>query len=517
MNETGADKIMQNARLNHAVAQKNNLKLPTKNQDADVPTIVHLGIGAFHRAHQAAYTHKVAQQNNDVWNIIGVSLRSASVANQLNPQDGLYTLVEEGGCTTKTSVISSISKVLVAPESPESVVASIAHKNIHIVSLTITEKGYCHDPASGELNFSHPDIQFDLNNLSSPKTAIGFLVSGIQQRVEAKLPALTVMSCDNLPDNGHLLKKLVIHFAEQISPELAKTIRNEYCFPCTMVDRIAPAVTPQQIEHYANKLGYEDQALVVTEPFSQWVIENSFAGIRPAWDDVGVLFVNNVSQFETMKLRLLNGSHSSIAYLGYLANKTYVADVMQVPELAKFIKHIMFNELLPSVTVPAGIDLENYCHALLERFENPNLHHKTQQIAMDGSQKLPQRLLKPLDFHLDKANEQDSTSAYSGICLVLAAWMQYISGLNLSGEKIDVSDPWSAKFAELAELSQIPAQANSSESTLSEQQYVEHLLNVHEIFGSELSQNQDVKDLIVSSLTQLRNDNDIIKTLRTYL
>ena len=517
MNEIGTNN-MQNARLNHELAQKNDFKLPSKNQDGIKPTIVHLGIGAFHRAHQAAYTHKVAQQNNDVWNIIGVSLRSASVANQLNPQDGLYTLVEEGANATNMTVISSISKVLVAPESPETVVTNIADENVHIVSLTITEKGYCHDPASGELNLSHPDIQFDLNNLSKPKTAIGFLVCAIKQRIEKSLPALTIMSCDNLPDNGHLLKKLVIHFAEQIDANLAKTISNEYRFPCTMVDRIAPAVTAEQIEYYADKLGYEDQALVVTEPFSQWVIEDNFAGIRPAWDEVGALLVSNVSQFETMKLRLLNGSHSSIAYLGYLANKTYVADVMQVPELARFIKHIMFNELLPSVTVPAGINLENYCNALLERFENPNLHHKTQQIAMDGSQKLPQRLLKPLDFHIEniKGKEQTSPSTYSGICLVLAAWMQYISGVDLSGNTIEVSDPLSAKFAEIAAISQAPNHASENASTLSEAQYVGHLLNVHEVFGSKLNQNQSVKNAIVNSLTQLRTDKNIINTLRAY-
>jgi len=540
---TGLSTRLLTTRLNKQLAQKQGASLFAQAQDANTPTIVHLGIGAFHRAHQAAYTHKAAQlfgqqleqqfeqQKNDVWKIIGVSLRSATVANQLNPQDGLYTLVEEASEATNTTLISSISKVIVAPESPEQVVACIADKNVHIVSLTITEKGYCHDPASGELNLEHPDIQFDLHNLSRPKTAIGFLVSGIAQRIEAQLPALTIMSCDNLPDNGHLLKKLVMSFAEQVSAELANKIAEEYCFPCTMVDRIAPAVTPEQIAYYSKKLGYEDQALVVTEPFSQWVIEDNFAGIRPAWDKVGALFVKDVSPFETMKLRLLNGSHSSIAYLGYLANKTYVADVMQVPELAQFIKHIMFNELLPSVSVPDGIDLNEYCLALLERFKNPNLHHKTQQIAMDGSQKLPQRLLSPLEFHLDNTNAQDAivtdhAQSYTGICFVLAAWMQYVSGVNLSGENIEVSDPLSAKFAELARLSQHTAESDMSplalastlpESKLSESIYVEHLLKVQEVFGSRLNQNQTVKDLIINSLRSLRTDQDLITTLRTLL
>jgi fructuronate reductase len=433
------------------------------------------------------------------YHIIGVSLRSASVANQLNPQDGLYTIVEQGSEGTKTTISSAISEVIVAPNAPSKVLDAMCQPNIHIVSLTITEKGYCHDPASGKLNLHHKDIAHDLSHLEAPRTAIGFLVGAMQRRIALQLAPMSIISCDNLPDNGHLLKQMVLTFAQKIDHKLALRIESEYTFPCTMVDRIVPATTEQDIAKFSAQLGYIDEAMVVTEPFTQWVIEDKFAGLRPAWEHAGALITDDVRAFETMKLRLLNGSHSSIAYLGFLANKKYVADVMSVEVLAAFVDYIMHKEILPSVEVPTGIDISHYCQQLLKRFANPNLHHQTYQIAMDGSQKLPQRLLNPLRHQLETGG------SVIGICMVVAAWMQYASGFDLNKQAIEVQDPMAR------ELAQITKHALTSES------WVTEMLELDAIFGEDLKHHTHLVQTLTTCLEQLRADANIEQTLNNFM
>ncbi|WP_395339225.1 mannitol dehydrogenase family protein [Ningiella sp. W23] len=495
MNERLSLSYLEHGLLEHDSERKlrPNLSVITRPaRSENTQYIVHLGIGAFHRAHQAVYTQRANELAGSDWRIIGVSMRSAAVFDQLAPQDGLYTVIEqspEHKNGKHSHIISVIDEVLVAPDSPSAVVNKIASPQTQIVSLTITEKGYCLDPASGHLDLSHADIKHDLANVSAPKSAIGLIVSALKQRIENKRKPLTIISCDNLPENGLRLKGSIIRFAEQLDEALAQTIENHYCFPCTMVDRIVPATTKALINKLSEELGYRDYGLVTTEAFSQWVIEDNFAQGRPAWDSAGAIFAKtqaDVQAFETMKLRLLNGAHSSIAYLGYLAGKTFVADVMKVPALSNFIRYIMQEELLPTVKVPDGIDAQHYCHELLTRFSNEHLHHRCYQIAMDGSQKLPQRLLAPLHWRL--INEQE----VRGICLVIAAWMQYVSGIGFDGQEITVQDPFADDLAALAK-----AHRHHREDT---QSYIERMINFEAVFGSEFKQDPAFYSQLLATL-----------------
>lgn len=403
--------------------------------------IVHIGIGAFHRGHQAWYTHNVMQQQSGDWGIIGVSLRSNNVAKQLNPQNGLFTLVQQDESHLTAELITSISHVLVAPESPSAVLQALSDASIKVVSLTITEKGYCHKPASGQLNFDHPDIQHDLANSTEPKTAIGYLVYAMQYRIDNNIAPFTVLSCDNLPANGQLLQTLILSFAERLSSRLAETIKKQYRFPCSMVDRIVPAMEEQKRTAFCQVLDYDDQALVITEPFSQWVIEDNFVNGRPAWEQTGALLVGSVHCYESMKLQLLNGSHSAIAYIGYLSGFTTVSEAVGNKHFRQYIHELMLKELMPSLTIPNEINVYEYCEQLLSRFANIRLHHETRQIAMDGSQKLPQRWFKALAYQIQHGLVCERLS------FAIANWIYYTSGKNLHGESINVQDPIADKLS----------------------------------------------------------------------
>jgi fructuronate reductase len=482
---------------------------PTRLDTSVSPKVVHLGIGAFHRAHQAVFTQdaNAAQQTgsknaNEQWRIIGVSLRSNSVAKQLNPQDGLYTVVEKG-TSTQLKLINVIDRVLVAPESTDAVLTELSCSNTHVVTLTITEKGYCHDPANGTLNLTHPDIQYDLVNLTRPKTAIGFLVKAIQNRIDQGRAPLSILSCDNLPNNGELLKRVVLAFATQVDPELAQRICDDYSFISTMVDRIVPATSDDDLHEFSTMTGLSDHGLVTTEPFKQWVIEDKFVGHRPAWDLAGALLVEDVHAFETMKLRLLNGSHSSIAYLGYLAGKRYVSDVMQDANLAALIKRIMIQEILPSVDVPSGIQIQKYCEQLLARFNNVHLKHQTYQIAMDGSQKLPQRLVRVIEYHLQTTPNQSEHC--KAICLVFAAWCHYVSGIDLQGDPFDVQDPYAETLKEI-----------HIKFTGDARSLVVALLRFEPIFGQVFLNQEVLIDLISEQYQMLQTTKSIPKTINAF-
>lgn len=412
-----------------------DVALPTYEREKLVAGIVHLGIGAFHRAHQAFYTEAVLNQFGGDWGIIGSSLRSASVRDQLVPQDCLYTLVERSGEGEKLQIIGAVTDTLVGPKNPAALVATIAQPTIKIVSLTVTEKGYCHDPATGNLNETHPDIIHDLQHLEAPVSAIGFIVAALKQRFEKNQKAFTALSCDNLPNNGEVLEKVVLQFAQKISPALADWIKANATFPSTMIDRIVPATTDDDRRDIENRLGARDEGMVVCEPFSQWVVEDKFADGRPEWEKVGVLLVKDVRVFEKIKLRLLNGAHSTMAYTGYLSGFQYISEVMEQPAFVKLVTTYMAREAGETVAAPAGFDIEAYKQQLRDRFSNKALKHRTWQIAMDGSQKLPQRLLETLREQLKGNGNIDI------LCLGVAAWIRYVSGVDEQGQAIEVSDP----------------------------------------------------------------------------
>ncbi|MFC0048355.1 mannitol dehydrogenase family protein [Rheinheimera tilapiae] len=426
--------------------------LPWRQRQAAVtPRIVHLGIGAFHRAHLAWYTDALMQAGGGddpwPWAIMGVSLRSPEVAAQLNPQQGLYTLQQSSASSTSQQVIQSVLGVLVAPQDPAAVIALLGAPTTEIISLTVTEKGYCLDLVSRQLDFAHPDIVFDLAHPSTPRSTIGYLVAGLAERFEKGYPAPTILCCDNLPQNGVTLARLVTQFAEKLNPELAGWITSQVAFPSSMVDRIVPATTQADIEVLAAETGYMDLAMVKTEQFSQWVIEDKFAGARPAWEQVGALLVQDVTPFEHAKLRLLNGAHSALAYLGTLAGYSYVHQVVADPLFGRYLRHLMTQELMPTLLVdgqaPAGLDLPRYIDALLQRFANPALAHRTMQIAMDGSQKLPQRLLAAAQQRLQAGLPVDA------ICFAVAGWLRFSMGFDAKGDALEVSDPLAARLLEI--------------------------------------------------------------------
>ena len=407
--------------------------------------IVHLGLGAFNRAHQAIYTEEAMASAGGDWAIAGVSLRNADVRDRLSPQDGLYTAIEKSPAGARRRVVGSVREALFLAGDRPRIHALLAAPTTHVVTLTVTEKGYCHDPATGRLNLRHPEIVHDLDHPDAPIGAVGLLVWALERRRAARTPPPTIVCCDNLPKNGALLEGLVVNLAHERDPALAEWIGEHVAFPSTMVDRIVPATTEGDIAENDAALGVVDLAPVVHEPFEQWVIEDQFAGPRPAWEAGGAQFVRDVAPFEKMKLRLLNASHSAFAYLGYLAGHEYIYQVAAQPAFVSYMRHLMQDEVTPTLHVPAGIDLPAYREKLVARFANPALPHRTQQIAMDGSQKLPQRLLATVRENLAE-NRPVSLAA-----LAVAGWMRYVRGIDEAGRPIKVSDPLATRFAAIAE------------------------------------------------------------------
>ena len=405
------------------------------------PGILHLGPGAFFRAFVGPYTDEAMAAAGGDWGLIAVSLQSASAHDQLAPQTCLYSTLERGPNGDTVQLVKAISDVLVAPRDPAAIVTIMADPAIRIVSLTVTEKGYCRDPQTGELLRGHPDIRHDLANLDRPRSAIGFIVAGLKARYDRGLPAFTVLTCDNLPSNGAMVQKVVTAFARDIDPALADWIDGHATFPSTMVDRITPATTPQDIETLAQSEGYLDHAAVVHEPFRQWVIEDRFAAGRPDWDAAGAQFVNNVEAHELMKLRCLNGTHSALAYLGYLAGHETISDAVADRPFAELCETLWRDDILPTLRTPQGEDLPAYCRSLMTRYRNPAIRHRTWQIAMDGSQKLPQRILGTIKDRLAQG------AVPLGLCLVVAAWMRYVGGWDETGAPIDVKDPLAESLA----------------------------------------------------------------------
>ena len=448
--------------------------------------IVHLGLGAFHRAHQAVYTDAALAQGDRGWGIIGASLRSPTTRDALEPQDGLYTVVVRDGEATAMRVIGSVQRVLVAPNDPAALVALMAEPRIRIVSLTVTEKGYCHDPASGALREDHQDILHDLAAPNRPRSAPGIIVAALARRRQAGVPPFTVLSCDNLPANGRTVKGVLTRFAELVDLDLGRHVRDEVACPSTMVDRIVPATTDADCDLVSHALGMTDAWPVVTEPFSQWVIEDEFPQGRPDWAAAGAELVADVEPYETMKLRLLNGAHSSIAYLGQLAGLETVAEAMAEPRIARFIEGLM-DDVSPTLQVPPGADVAAYKRALLARFRNPALHHRTAQIAMDGSQKLPQRLLGSIRDLLAKGASIERPA------MGVAAWMRYVAGTDERGGPLDLRDP----LAE--ELRRRTAAAGTEPAALAAT-----LLELDAVFGAELPRDPRFAAAVTAALKRLQ-------------
>ena len=386
--------------------------LPGYDRDEKRVGIVHFGLGAFTRAHQAWYTDRAMALAGGDWMIAGVSLRSPAVGEQLNPQDGLYALAEKSGAGTALSVIGSVREVLLATKQRASIATCLVAPTTHIVTFTVTEKGYCRK-SDGSLDF-----------VLAAQGFYPILADALAQRRAAGIGGLTLLSCDNLADNGHQLRRLLGQWLEAQDAGLARWVEETCTFPCSMVDRIVPATTPEDRDTAEAVLGLRDEGLVVTEPFSQWVIEDRFAGSRPDWDKVGAQIVADVAPYETAKLRMLNGAHSALAYCGLLAGHAYVHETVADPVLATLVERLMREEAAPTIDAATGQDLSAYAAELLARFANPALGHRLIQIAMDGSQKIPQRWLATLAAN--RARGRRCPAILAG----LAAWLRHVRGDN---------------------------------------------------------------------------------------
>ncbi len=447
--------------------------------------IVHLGLGAFFRAHGAIYIAEAMKNSGEDWGITGVSLQSSGTRDRLRPQGWAYTAVELGPGGEKPQIVDVLRDVLVAPENPQAVLDAMTATEVQIVSLTVTEKGYCHEPSTGRLNREHPDIRHDLDN-PLPKSAPGFLVRALQARHASGLPPFTVLCCDNLPENGHVVRGVVLELAQAIDPALAAWLDMRGAFPSTMVDRIVPATSAVDLDRLEALTGIRDESPVMHEPFRQWVIEDHFAGSRPDLEAVGVQMVADVTPFEHMKLRMLNGTHSSLAYLGYLAGHETIADTVADSAFSGYVRALWQHEIIPSLTPPSGTDLQDYATALHDRYANPAIRHRTWQIAMDGSQKLPQRILATI------AEARAAGRHVPGLTLAVAAWMRYVSGRDEADQPIEVKDPLAPGLAKL--WHEDPAQT------------VQDFLKLEAVFPTALREDAGFAGDLTAALTGLMVD-----------
>ncbi|MGR5452660.1 fructuronate reductase [Vibrio rotiferianus] len=474
-------KTISNSTLNDHVL------LPDYDRSTLKSRIVHLGFGAFHRAHQALFTNEMLSKTGSDWGICEINLFGGEeLIQSLRAQDHLYTVAEKGAGSTEVKVIGSVTESLhPSLDSIQAVLEKMTEPQVAIVSMTITEKGYCADPATGTLDKNNPLVIADLANPTEPKSALGYIVQALKMRRERGLTPFTVMSCDNVQENGHVAKAAVLEFAQLLDPELRDWIETNVTFPCTMVDRIVPAATEETLTEIAELLGCEDPCGIACEPFRQWVIEDNFVAGRPDWNVAGAEFVADVVPYEEMKLRMLNGSHSFLAYLGYLGGYAHISDTMTDEGYRKAAFDMMMQAQAPSLTMPEGTDLEGYAKLLIERFTNPSLKHKTWQIAMDGSQKIPQRMGGSLRFHLEQGSD------FKWLAAGIAGWMRYVSAVDEQGNEIDVRDPMAEQLKAVCDehgqnVSVVPA-----------------LLSIEAVFAPEIGQNPQVIDAVSSAYQSL--------------
>ncbi|CAI1207130.1 Mannitol 2-dehydrogenase [Serratia proteamaculans] len=431
--------LSSNSVLPAAVAQ------PGYARERIKPRIVHLGFGAFFRAHQAVYTEQLANDHASDWGYCVISMHNGrqKIAD-LQRQDLLYTVAEMDGDGWHGQTIGVIRQALhLQVDGLEAVLEAMAQPEIAIVSLTISEKGYCYQPASGQLLAEHPDIQHDIAHPLHPRSAPGLILAALRLRRARGLPAFTVMSCDNMPANGQVTRNVLSQLAQRQDADLAAWVAQQVAFPSTMVDRIVPAVTAETLQHIEDLLGgITDPVAVACEPFRQWVIEDHFPQGRPAWEKAGAELVSDVLPYEEMKLRMLNGSHSFLAYLGYLAGYAHISDCMQDTHFVNAARRLMLAEQATTLQV-RDLDLTHYADSLLARYRNTALKHRTWQIAMDGTQKLPQRMLDSLRWHLAHGSD------FSCLALGVAGWMRYVGGKDEQSQTIEISDPLRERLADL--------------------------------------------------------------------
>lgn len=470
------------------LSQMHNVRVPTYQRQDVKQGIVHVGVGGFHRAHLAAYVDTLLEQFNvQDWSICGVDLQpfAAPMRDALSQQDNLYTMIE---CDTEgisARVVGSITDYLFAPDNCEAVIAKMAHPDTHIVSMTVTESGYYMNENTHELQVDHPDIAADLAGHTPPRTVFAYLYAALARRHAAGLRPFTVMSCDNMQKNGDISRNMLLTYARHQNPEVANWIAENGAFPNSMVDRITPRTNDADKTRLAEEFGVEDSWPVVTEIFHQWVLEDKFVDGRPPFEKAGVQVVPNVhkvEEYELIKLRLLNASHSAMGYAGYLAGFKYIHEVIGDATFRKYIRNMMQEEVKPLLPQIPGVDVDEYCNTLINRFSNPTLKDELPRICLGGSGKIPQFIMPSI------AEQIMANGPLSRLTLCAAAWFRYVNGVNEQGELFKVDDPM---------VSELQAQA---------QQGAISLLEIKSLFGDDLRGDKRFVSELTKALESLTRD-----------
>ena len=413
---------------------------PTYDRSQVAVGIAHFGVGGFHRSHQAMYLDRLFEQGEALdWGICGIGLMPTdqAMSDTLSRQDNLYTLVTRATNGQRdVRVIGSIVRYLYAPRQPDDVLDVLVDERTRIVSLTITEGGYNLDPVTGRFDPTAPDVAHDLRRApgQAPRTVFGYVIEALRRRWEAGRAPFTIMSCDNIQSNGEVARTAFSAFAALVDAELGERVRSEVAFPCSMVDRITPVTTVDDIAELTDEYNIDDAWPVVCEPFTQWVLEDTFPTGRPPWEAAGVQLTDDVEPYELMKLRLLNAGHQALAYAGHLAGHTYVHDAARDPVLAEFLLGYMTHEAVPTLRPVPGIDLDAYIHGLLERFANPAIRDTIARLCAFTSDRIPKFLLPVINDNLAHGREFARSAA------VVACWARYAEGTDESGAPIDVQD-----------------------------------------------------------------------------
>lgn len=405
--------------------------LPKYDRSEVTSGIVHIGPSHFARGHIFKYIDDVLEHDPN-WGIVAISLKSPEARNALIEQDYIYSLVEESAEGASRRVIGSLQDIIVAQENPRKALEALANPNIKLVTITVTQDGYGHDPATNQLDFNRADIKACLSAMDEPSTAVGYLVAAIDARRKAGAPPLTIMSCDNIPGNGIVLRNVVLAYAAEKSPELRRYIEDNIKFPSTMVDRIVPKTTESNILRSQFK-GIFDAWPIVTEKFCQWVIEDDFSGEMPDLRAAGANITHDVTNFELMKIRMLNGAHMALGCVGRLAGYSYVHEAMESPHVSKFVDGFM-SEASHTLKPIEGVDYNAYKYELLQRLKNPNMPDELVRLARNGTQKLNGRILDPLKSAMTLGTESKH------LAFATAAWIQYLKGKDLNGNGFDIID-----------------------------------------------------------------------------
>lgn len=449
--------------------------------DRPRPGIVHIGLGAFHRAHQAVYTEEAMAAAGGDWGIIAVAPRSADLVATIIAQDGLFSVTDLDGASAQTRVVASLVGALHLPTQAAEILALLADPAITVVTLTITEKAYLTDPATGRL-LDDPALAADLAGAGHPTTVPGLLARGLRLRAAAGGPPLAIVSCDNLPSNGARLRSALTQALGEDPPAWVT-------FPATMVDRIVPATTPDTLARAAAALGVRDDAAIAAEPYREWVIGGDFPAGRPAWDAAGVVFSTDVAGYERLKLRVLNGVHSTSAYLGALAGSETIAETLEMPGMDAFLHRLIADDIAPTLVPPAGVDVIGYGDTVLHRFANAAIRHRTLQVAMDGSQKLPQRLLGTL------VDRRAAGAEPRGLALAIAAWIRFLGGTGDDGRALPLDDPLAVPLRD--------ALAGAGPTPIDR---VRAIFAVDSVFAPELVADTGLVEMVADRLHRLERD-----------